>query len=355
MKRFFTSLCVLALSFAGATVASAQIYYANEDFASITKGNNTNTSGSSSPWTTENPNFPVSGRSAVYSAGNAVRVGTKKSGFLTTATLDLSGNGGNFVVEFDVKGWTNVEGSLIVSVTGFEDQTISYTATMDSPFENKKLYYVGGKENSTVKITATKRAFLDNIKIYPAYEVKVSSAKYATLATDKAYVLPSNLTGNVVTVSGQTASVTPLAPQAKVAAQQGILLKGDEGTYYMQIAEEGETFANNELKPALENGTISVAGKKHYILANDPTKGIGFYFQGESGDGSSVSNLAGKAYLAVDANVAPTQGFSFSGIVSSIDAATVAPAKNEVYDLSGRRVSAPVKGLYIVNGKKVIR
>ena len=27
---------------------------------------------------------------------------------------------------------------------------------------------------------------------------------------------------------------------------------------------------------------------------------------------------------------------------------------NEVYDLSGRRVVQPTKGLYIVNGKKVI-
>lgn len=360
MKRLFTSLCVLALSFAGAAVASAQaITYFNEDFSSITAGNNTSTSGSNSSWSS-NENF--SNTSSVYQAGGAIRLGTSKaSGSITTKTLNLSQNGGNFVVEFDVKGWSSVEGQIKVTVTGQTEQTVTYTATISSnTFENVKLYYTGGSNNATVKIATTqKRAFLDNIKIYPAYKVQMSDVKHATIATALPYILPTGLKGNTVSIANGKAQITEaINANQTVAANQGILLTGEAATYYLQIAgtqDAVDVTNQNALKPALSNDVINGESKKLYILANDANQGLGFYFQGESGDGSSVSNLAGKAYLAVDANVAPTQGFSFSDIVSSIEAATVAPAKNEVYDLSGRRVSAPVKGLYIVNGKKVIR
>lgn len=360
MKRFFTSLCVcVALSFAGAAVASAQaITYFNEDFSSITAGNNTSTSGSNSSWSS-NENF--SNTSSVYQAGGAIKLGASKaSGSITTKTLNLSQNGGNFVVEFDVKGWSSVEGQIKVTVTGQDDRNVTYGAKMTDSFENIKLYYTGGKENSTVTIaTSAKRAFLDNIKVYPAYQVQMGEDKHATIATALPYILPTGLTGCTVSVENGKAQITE-ALQANdiVAAEQGILLKGEKADYYLQIAgTEGakDVKSTNALKPALNNDPISAPGKKLYILANDETDGLGFYFQGST-NGASVSGIAGKAYLEVNENEAPTQGFSFSGIVSSIEAAAlVAPAKNEIYDLSGRRVSTPAKGLYIVNGKKVIR
>ena len=46
--------------------------------------------------------------------------------------------------------------------------------------------------------------------------------------------------------------------------------------------------------------------------------------------------------------------FEEVGIVpEGIDNVTLTPADNAVYDLSGRRVSNPSKGIYIINGKKV--
>ena len=42
-----------------------------------------------------------------------------------------------------------------------------------------------------------------------------------------------------------------------------------------------------------------------------------------------------------------------TGIETSTEYEVQSTKEGEVYDLSGRRVSTPTKGLYIVNGKKV--
>lgn len=41
--------------------------------------------------------------------------------------------------------------------------------------------------------------------------------------------------------------------------------------------------------------------------------------------------------------------------IEALDNLTISPIDHSVYDLQGRRVAQPAKGLYIVNGKKVIK
>jgi len=141
-----------------------------EDFSEITTGGNTATSGTNGPLGTElTPNFisdfPTTSRA--YAAGGVVKLGSSSnSGFIQTAPLNLSVP---FYVEFDVKGWTSVEGNIIVTVSGGETQTVSYTATIGSDFETKRINFNAATSTSTVKIeTSTKRAFIDNVKVcYP--------------------------------------------------------------------------------------------------------------------------------------------------------------------------------------------
>ena len=136
----------------------------SEDFASLTSGNNTSTSGSSTVWS-GSANW--SAVSTAYQAGGAVRLGSSSSpGSITTKTLDLTGNGGAFTVSFDVKGWSTVEGDITVTVTGLAPQTVSYAATLASAFETKTLQFTGGQANSTITFATTaKRAFLDTIVV----------------------------------------------------------------------------------------------------------------------------------------------------------------------------------------------
>src|SRR5690625_5573213 len=64
-----------------------------------------------------------------------------------------------------VKGWTNVEGDLIVSIDG-PSETLSYTAVMADDFEMITASFEGVTAGSNLKIeTSAKRAFIDNVEI----------------------------------------------------------------------------------------------------------------------------------------------------------------------------------------------
>ena len=91
-----------------------------------------------------------------------------------------------------------------------------------------------------------------------------------------------------------------------------------------------------------------------------------------SDDGKKLKATPGKAYLKVSteaatkpSNAGPARGFAFPGddettgiyeIVIEGDAGIsgTANADDRIYNLQGQQVTAPVKGLYIKNNKKVI-
>lgn len=158
-------LTLLLLALVSGSVWGQETVLLNEDFAEIKEGNSTSTSGSNSDWK-GNSNFPKV--VAAYQAGGSVRLGaSKKVGSITTKPLDLSGNGGVFKVSFAVKGWTNVEGDIEVSLSGGKTQTVNYSANMSGEFETVELSFDGGTAQSTLTFATTaKRAFLDDIKIY---------------------------------------------------------------------------------------------------------------------------------------------------------------------------------------------
>ncbi len=159
-----TGTATLALTVNPATGGGGTTLF-SEDFASITGGNSTATSGSSAAWS-GNTNFPTV--ASAFQSGGSVRIGASgNTGSITSRTLDLSPNGGAFSVSFKVKGWTTVEGDIKVTVTGLTVQTATYTSVIGGTFETKVLNFTGGTANSTIKFeTTAKRAFLDDILVY---------------------------------------------------------------------------------------------------------------------------------------------------------------------------------------------
>ena len=87
-----------------------------------------------------------------------------------------------------------------------------------------------------------------------------------------------------------------------------------------------------------------------YVLGKKDDTGVGFYKLSDSG-----TIGANKAYLIYSGTLA-REFFSFSE-ATGISATLMnnEEVNDEVYDLQGRRVSQPAKGLYIVNGKKYIK
>ncbi len=136
---------------------------------------------------------------------------------------------------------------------------------------------------------------------------------------------------------------------AAVPANQGVILKGNEGVENI-LLKVVSTAADidNDLK-----GTTSELTDLTYILSFGRAGGsgnVGFY----KSTNSSLS--ANRAYVERTSgnSVAMNFGGQTTGI-ESIESNDVQTTTASVYDLTGRRVSATVKGgLYIRNGKKFI-
>jgi hypothetical protein len=137
----------------------------SENFAALTSGDNTSTSNQATLWTGDTL-FPIVVRA--YQAGGAVKLGSSSAvGSITSKTLDLSGGG--FDVSFDVKGWTTVEGGIVVTASGQPSQTVTYTSVRTGSFETKVVHFSAGTAATTITLATTaKRAFLDNIIVTKA-------------------------------------------------------------------------------------------------------------------------------------------------------------------------------------------
>ena len=144
--------------------ANAQTVIFEDNFDDLTTGSNTSTNGSSTEITSRK-NY--SKLSKIYPAKGAIKLGASgAAGSIKTIELDLSKNGGNYTVTFDVKGWTKVEGKLNVTPSTATMQSCTYTAKMTDNFETITLNFTGGTSNTTITFaTSTKRAFIDNIVI----------------------------------------------------------------------------------------------------------------------------------------------------------------------------------------------
>ena len=194
----------------------------------------------------------------------------------------------------------------------------------------------------------------------------ITSARYGTYYTEDAFVMPEGVTGYTITdKNGESLSLNAAYPANEVVpAKTALLLKADEElaankdfTYTIvnseEVAPEG-----NLLHGSVEATKTQVEGATAYYKLAKGEEGIGFYWANENG--GAFINGANKAYLAVTTgSLSQMRGFSFESMTTNINnvVANTNNSKNAViYDLNGRRVNSlnAAKGVYIVNGKKVI-
>ncbi len=150
-----------------------------------------------------------------------------------------------------------------------------------------------------------------------------------------------------------------------VPANTGVLIKSSESNITCYVVANKSVPAidesRNMLKPAPTNGGVftSAAGKIYYKLAYDDffaKKDLGFYYGADAGGAFYVK--AETAYLAVP--IAKTEGAKAFVLDDETTAINGISTRNDqaeaVYNLNGQRVASMAKpGLYIVNGKKVVR
>ena len=149
------------------------------------------------------------------------------------------------------------------------------------------------------------------------------------------------------------------AAGAEIPAGNAVLVKAGKAMQIPLIVSKhtSNVIAENMLKGQATTGEFTAESDyNYYKLAynNYNTKeGLGFYFGAENGGAFTVP--AGMAYLAVPRSMA-VKCFLLDGSATGIEAGQTAEAVKTVYTLDGRKVEAQKlpKGIYIVNGKKVI-
>lgn len=184
---------------------------------------------------------------------------------------------------------------------------------------------------------------------------------FATFSSDKA-VKFVDATVYAVGVNDDRLILTEVESK-QVPANTGVLLKsvGTEATY--SVIGSAPAIENNLLCASVEEGQTTAADgttegysffKLSYNQAGENEK-LGFYWAKENG--APFVSKAGLAYLAVKtADVAAVKGFSLFDMETGISKVTgsAAAGNGVIYDLQGRRVERAVRGLYIVNGRKVM-
>jgi hypothetical protein len=184
--------------------------------------------------------------------------------------------------------------------------------------------------------------------------ISITDAGYATYYTDCAL----DFTGTGITASTATynndATKLIFTQHNVVPANTGVLLhKAGGGSVNVPVAETADPITDNCFVGTLTDITSLATADgnyKNYIL-NNKDGNVGFY----SANGQKVG--AHRAYAHVlTPNSGSTQSFISinPGEESGIENVSNSAVENNVYDLQGRRVAQPQKGLYIVNGKKVI-
>lgn len=208
-------------------------------------------------------------------------------------------------------------------------------------------------------------------------------ATFSNLTNDANLSVPSDRKLYVynATVSGGKMTLTQRSDD-QVAKEEGVLLKTD-GEYVNAKAKEtnGLTAASSDenhlVATPAEAQTVTATGYILYRLTykNDTNKeGLGFYLgvdkANNSYNGTRLKATPGKAYLKVSENEAKdpssaalTRSFVFGGgsETTGIEEITIMGTDVQrhgtiegIFDLQGRKISNPTKGIYIKNNKKVI-
>lgn len=139
-----------------------------------------------------------------------------------------------------------------------------------------------------------------------------------------------------------------------VPANTGFVLVGTADKATLTIGTADAISGTNALTGSNFNTALTDATRANYLVFGVNAGNVGFYTPS-----SSVTSIpANKAYINASALSTEAIALNFGNTVTGINAATINNGENNapIYDLSGRRVWAPVKGgLYIQNGKKLVK
>ena len=218
-------------------------------------------------------------------------------------------------------------------------------------YSNNSTTDYSSKTTISPKITFTTTAIEND-------PVKIDGNGYTTFASPRSLdlsSLPSGLKAYKAAVDGSTVRFTEI--NQAVPANTGMLLEGTANTTYsIPVADSGTAPEGNEFLVNSTGGTFTAdAGYTYYgLLKNSDPLTFGVFAP------ATVAIPTNKAYLKVADEGGEARQltcvFEDGSGTTAISTVGVQTNRNggQYFDLQGRRVANPTKGVYVVDGKKLI-
>ncbi len=247
----------------------------------------------------------------------------------------------------------------------YEDESTTSTLTIEGNYP-----YVGIRSNDGALYIKDITFVWEKVSEPTTGSFSITDAGFATYYTDKAFVMPENVQGGIVTKANKETNQLTISynyqPGTVVPAKTPIVLKGEKGDYTVNYTTSEETAPAGNMLYGAKNvdaeGMTFVEGTnvKYYKLALGNDGKCGFYWGAT--DGAAFEYTANRAFLAIDITDASQAPASFSldgdggttdidGVMNGNDDSQKIYTVTGVY--AGKSLDKLPKGIYIVGGKKV--
>ncbi|MBQ2122425.1 MAG: leucine-rich repeat domain-containing protein, partial [Bacteroidaceae bacterium] len=276
----------------------------------------------------------------------------------------------NSVTSIGNSAFDNCSG--LTSITSYisADKLFEIESDVFKDFDKAKCtLYVPYGAQETYAATAGWNDFTNIVEMdAPTFDLTVSSAGYATLYLDYAVEIPEGVEVYTAQAIEGDRLMMDLVEDV-LPANTGVLVKAPAGTYTFNYTEtEVPEIADNLFSGSVTTKYVSVPSNKTAFVLSSVDGNVGMYLA-KLTDGQFLNN-SNKAYLLlskdklgisedeVDTSIGGMQlslRFDFNGSTGIDGVQTETSVQGAIYDLYGRKLqSAPTKGLYIINGKKVL-
>lgn len=234
--------------------------------------------------------------------------------------------------------------------------------------DNKSTNVTWSGSLSSITLRSSSTNHLSSITVTYERAIIVSESTYATFWCDKAYTMPSALTGYTISdVANGIEYGETYDGGSTVPANTPLLIHGDAGSYAYTTDDDTSLAPTPNMLVCAMGTTVSNSDTHYYKLSykSSTDKTVGFYWDSE--DGHSITVPYGKAYIAVPlASSSGAKGYTLGDLIDDSANGIVYPTirNNEpesgevIYDING--VAHPYsttlpKGIYIrKGGRKII-
>ncbi len=283
-----------------------------------------------------------------------------------------------YYVKVDFAGWGSTGKPLRMNVTGPEGFTSVYqqyntSVRADNADNTPQQFYIvfttADAGNYVINFQTpgadsnTHNVVISNIELFKVKQETVTiktgfvGTTYSSEnALDFSDAIEAGLKVYIITGTGDNGICTTQEVE-KVPAGTGIYVEGEAGDYTANV------YAGKDYDSVDGNLLVGTGAESKTLLSDNTTT---YYMYGKQNGKESFFRVgtenartasAHKAYLAIsssDPNAAKLMFYVGEGSATGINAVEKDTVDGEIYNLNGQRVNNARKGVYIVNGKKVI-